>query len=46
MWNSGSWKLKNWGLNRIYISKYNQKGIDLKKFSIKIIFVKKVTEVF
>ena len=34
------------GFERIFISKYNQKGLDSKKFSIKIIFVKKVTEVF
>jgi DNA repair protein RadA/Sms len=34
------------GFERIFVSKYNQKGLDLKKFSIKIIFVKKVIEVF
>jgi DNA repair protein RadA/Sms len=34
------------GFEQIFVSKYNQKGVDLKKYSIKIIFVKKVTEVF
>ena len=34
------------GFERIFVSKYNQKGLDLKKFSINIVFVKKVTEVF
>jgi DNA repair protein RadA/Sms len=34
------------GFERIFVSKYNQKGLDPKKYSIKIIFVKKVLEVF
>jgi DNA repair protein RadA/Sms len=34
------------GFSQIFISKYNQKGIDLKKFSIKIIPVKTVLELF
>ena len=34
------------GFERIFISKYNQKGLDLKKFSIKIIPVKKIVELY
>lgn len=34
------------GFNEIYLSKYNLKGIDTKKFSIKINAVTKVEEVF
>lgn len=34
------------GFNQIYISKYNQKGIDFSKFKIKIHFVGKVEQVF
>ena len=34
------------GFERIYISKYNQKGIDLKKFTIKIIPVKKISDLY
>lgn len=34
------------GFQKIYISKYNQKGMDLKRFNIEIIMVKKIDEVF
>jgi DNA repair protein RadA/Sms len=34
------------GFERIYISKYNQKGIDLKRFSIKIIPVNKISDLY
>jgi len=34
------------GFERIFISAYNLKGIDLKKFSIKIVAVKKIQEIF
>jgi DNA repair protein RadA/Sms len=34
------------GFERIYISKYNQKGIDLKRFAIKIIPVKKISDLY
>jgi DNA repair protein RadA/Sms len=34
------------GFEKIYISSYNQKGLDLKQFSIKIITVSKMEEVF
>lgn len=34
------------GFDRIFISKYNQKGLDLKKYRIRIEFVSKVEEVF
>ena len=34
------------GFQRIFISKYNLKGIDTKKFSIQIIPVKTVLQVF
>ena len=34
------------GFERIYISKYNQKGTDLKRFSIKIIPVKKISDLY
>ena len=34
------------GFERIYISKYNQKGIDLKRFLIKIIPVKKISDLY
>jgi DNA repair protein RadA/Sms len=34
------------GFEKIYISKYNQKGIDVKKFTIEIISVKKMVELY
>jgi DNA repair protein RadA/Sms len=34
------------GFNEIFISKYNQKGLDMKTFKIKVIAVSKVEEVF
>jgi len=34
------------GFEEIYISKYNQKGLDLKRFGIKITSVAKIEEVF
>jgi len=34
------------GFNQIYISKYNQKGVNFSKFNIKINFVGKVEQVF
>lgn len=34
------------GFERIFISKYNQKGLDLKKFSIRIIPVTKIVELY
>lgn len=34
------------GFERIYISSYNQKGLDLKQFSIEVITVSKMEEVF
>ena len=34
------------GFERIFISRYNQKGIDLKKLTIKVHFVRKVQDLF
>ena len=34
------------GFERIYVSKYNRKGLDLKSFDIEVVFVSKVDEVF
>jgi DNA repair protein RadA/Sms len=34
------------GFERIYISKYNQKGLDVKRYSIEIKSVSKIEEVF
>ncbi len=34
------------GFERIYISKYNQKGIDPKRFSIRIIPIRKITDLY
>ena len=34
------------GFERIFISRYNQKGLDLKKYVIKIIPVKKIAELY
>jgi len=33
------------GFKSIFISKFNQKGLDLKKLSIEVVFVRKVQEV-
>jgi DNA repair protein RadA/Sms len=34
------------GFNKIFISKYNKKGLELKNFNIEIVFVSRVDEVF
>lgn len=34
------------GFDRIFISKFNQKGLDLKKYNIQVVFTSKIEEVF
>lgn len=34
------------GFEKIFISKYNKKGLDTKNFKIEIVFVSRVDEVF
>lgn len=34
------------GFNRIFVSKFNQKGLDLSKYSIEVVFTSKIEDVF